>query len=102
MRCHGRTVDLGVRSRYHLLLTLARRRHDDAAGGVPAPACGWLCADDWPGDPGMAAPQLNLDVYRIRDQFSRAGVVDFANIIERRPLTRELRLGTANVSITPA
>jgi hypothetical protein len=48
----------------------------------------------------MAPPQLNIEVFRIRRQFAAAGVVDAANIVERRPRTRQLRIGTGRVSIT--
>jgi hypothetical protein len=44
-------------------------------------------------------PHLNLDVLRIRKQFSALGVVDAANIIERRPRTRQLRIGVSRISI---
>jgi hypothetical protein len=97
----GRAVAMGARSRHYLLLTLARRRLDDAKNGVPESACGWLCADDYPHDPTMSQHQLNLDVFRIRKQFAEAGVVDAAKIIERRPLTRLLRIGVASIEVVP-
>jgi hypothetical protein len=97
---NGRTIPIPVRARNYLLLTLARRRLEDARNGVPDAACGWICQDESPHDASMAPPQLNLDVYRLRKQFEAVGVVDPANIIERRPLTRELRIGTARLSIS--
>jgi hypothetical protein len=47
----------------------------------------------------MAPPQLNIDVHRIRKQFAEVGVLDAANIVERRPRTRQLRIGTGRLSI---
>jgi hypothetical protein len=47
----------------------------------------------------MAPPQLNLDVFRLRRQFAALGIVDAANIVERRPRTRQLRIGTARLQI---
>jgi hypothetical protein len=95
----GTTVNLGARARHYLLLTLARRRLDDARDGLPEAACGWMGQDESPHDPSMAPLQLNLDVFRIRRQFASAGVVDAANIIERRPLTKQLRIGTSKLSV---
>ena len=46
----------------------------------------------------MTPPQLNIDVFRIREQFAKAGVVDAAGIIERRP--GQLRVGTGRITIT--
>jgi hypothetical protein len=99
MSCGGKTVDMAARSHNYLLLTLARRRLGDAAAGQPETACGWIYQDDFAHDPMMAPAQLNIDVFRIRKQFAATGVVDAANIIERRPRTRQLRVGTGRVSI---
>ena len=62
--------------------------------------CGWLYQEDLAHDPTMAPPQLNIDVFRIRKQFAAIDVVDAANIVERRPRTRQLRLGTGRLSVT--
>ena len=99
MSCGGKTLDMGARTHNYLLLTLARCRLQDAAAGQPDTACGWIYQDDYAHDPMMAAQQLTLDVFRIRRQFSAAGVIDAANIIERRPRTRQLRIGTGRLSI---
>jgi hypothetical protein len=48
----------------------------------------------------MAPPQLNIDVFRIRKQFSLLGVIDAASIVERRPGTHQLRIGTGAITIT--
>lgn len=42
---------------------------------------------------------LNVEVYRIRKDFARAGVRDAAAVIERRRSSRQLRLGIARVTI---
>jgi len=95
----GKTVDMGARNHNYLLLTLARRRLAEAAEGLPETACGWIHHDELAHDPTMAPPQLNIDVFRIRRQFSALGVLDAANIVERRPRTRQLRVGTGLISI---
>ncbi len=98
--CAGSTIDMGTRTHNYLLLTLARRRAAEAAQGLDAPNCGWIDLDELTHDPAMAPPQLNIDVFRIRRQFAGAGVLDAAGIIERRPRTRQLRIGTGHISIT--
>jgi hypothetical protein len=99
MSCGGKTLDMSCRNHNYLLLTLARRRLEDAAAGHPETACGWVYQDDYAHDPMMASPQLNIDVFRIRRQFEAAGVPDAAHIIERRPRTRQLRIGTGRLTV---
>jgi hypothetical protein len=93
------TLDLGVRKHHYLLLTLARRRIKDVARRLPDSSCGWVDLDELSHDPTMAGPSLNLDVFRIREQFAAAGVIDAAGIIERRPRARQLRIGTGQLSV---
>jgi hypothetical protein len=94
----GREIDLGSRKHNYLLLTLARRRLGERAQGLPDTSCGWIDQEELAHDPSMAPPQLNIDVFRIREQFSKAGVLDAAGIVQRRP--GQLRFGTSRVSIT--
>jgi hypothetical protein len=94
----GRAIDMGSRRHNYLLLTLARRRLGERAQGLPDTSCGWIDQEELAHDPSMAPPQLNIDVFRIREQFSKAGVIDAAGIIERRP--GQLRFGTSRVSLT--
>jgi hypothetical protein len=98
-RCGGTSLDLGARTHNYLLLTLARRRLADAAEGTADTSCGWIYQEDLAHDPAMVPPQLNIDVFRIRRHFAAAGVLDAANIIERRPRTHQLRIGTGRLSI---
>jgi hypothetical protein len=44
--------------------------------------------------------QLTLDIYRARRQFADAGVVDSAQLVERRTSSRELRIGVESISIS--
>jgi hypothetical protein len=99
MTCGVSSFDMGARSHNYLLLTLARGRLEDANDGVAEATCGWIYQEDLAHDASMAPPQLNIDVFRIRKQFAALGVVDAANIIERRPRTRQLRIGTGHISI---
>jgi FHA domain len=95
-----RAHDLGARRHNFLLLTLARQRLADAAEGLQDTSCGWVDQDDLAHDPTMAPPQLNVDVFRIREQFAKLGVIDAASIVERRPQPRQLRIGTGLLVIT--
>jgi FHA domain len=97
--CGDRRMDLGGRAFHYLLLTLARHRLGDAAEGFPETSCGWVHVEELGRDPAMAPPRLNVDVHRIREHFGKHGVLDAAKIIERRQGSRELRIGTGNVSI---
>jgi hypothetical protein len=99
IRNGARAVDLGTRTVNDLLVTLARARLDDAKAGLPDAACGWVDSEELARDPSMAPPQLHVDVFRIRKHFAAHGVVDAANVIERRPRTRQLRVGIPAISI---
>ncbi len=99
MTCGSRVVDLGDRTHNYTLLTLARRRLKDVAAGFAETSCGWVEVETLARGPSMNAPRINLDVYRLRDQFLRAGVLDAPKIVERRMRPRQLRIGTGNISI---
>ncbi|MGD0675132.1 MAG: FHA domain-containing protein [Polyangiaceae bacterium] len=95
---HGRrSFDLGARQHHFILLTLARRRLEDAAHGGSGEACGWLDQEEVEHDPSMNGNRLNLAVHRIRKQFGELGVIDFGNIVQRR--VGQLRVGTPNITI---
>jgi hypothetical protein len=100
LRAGGVQREAGVRSFNYLLLTLARRRVHDMAEGYPDGECGWIEYDEIDHDPSMAPPQLNLDVFRIRKHFAKLGITDASRIIERRPRTRQLRIGTSSITIS--
>lgn len=99
MTCGGRSFDLGARSHNYLLLTLARRRLEDSAEGHPETSCGWVYQEDLAAGLDAGTSQVNLEVYRLRQQFGGLGVVDAANIVERRPRTRQLRIGTPHLVV---
>lgn len=98
-RCSGRSVDLGSRSHYYLLLTLARLRLEDLQRGVPEPLCGWTYQDELLRALNVPQTQLNIDVFRVRKQLAAAGFVDAARAVERRPSTRQLRVGVSKLQI---
>jgi hypothetical protein len=95
----GRTIDLRSRNHNYLLLTLARARMKDREEGVAGPSCGWLHHDDLIRDAPSELSHLNLEVYRLRKHFLRAGVTDGASIIERRPGAGQLRIGSDRLTV---
>lgn len=87
-------VALGARSHHYMLLLLARRRQADRDNpdlGVTEE--GWLYTDELCDMLGCDAKHLNIQVFRVRQQLAQAGIDNAAEIIERRPSTRSLRLG---------
>jgi hypothetical protein len=83
-----------------LLLTLARSRLQDQANPeLPETSHGWIEQARLLRMLATNLPQLSLDIYRARRQFADAGVVDSAQIIERRASSRELRMGVSQLHI---
>lgn len=94
------TIDLGSRTHHYLLLTLARMRLKDAATGLPSTAAGWMYQDDLVEQLHTSPAQLNVEVFRIRQQFASLNLRDAATIIERRPRARQLRIGVQELEIS--
>ena len=95
----GETVDLGSRSHNYVLLLLARERLAEAARGVAESACGWMDQEQLLRALRSRAERLNIDIFRIRKQFDAIGVLDAASIVERRPGTKQLRIGAGSITI---
>lgn len=98
-QCAGTTFELGSRGHNYLLLTLARQRLTDAAQGLPEDSCGWVYLEDLAHDPSLAPPHLNVEVYRLRKHMARMGIIDGAKIVERRPRTKQIRIGSGALRI---
>lgn len=99
VRTPRRNTSLGSRAHHYLLLTLARHRIQDQAAGHAASACGWIYVEDLLRDLRVTPEQLNLEVFRVREQFGALGLSDPAGVIERRPRTRQLRVGIADLRV---
>jgi hypothetical protein len=98
-RENGDRIDLGTRNFNYALLVLARQRLLDAAEGALDSACGWMYQDELLEGLKISSERLNIDIYRIRSHFACMGVTDAAKIVERRPRTRQLRIGMSALSI---
>ncbi len=94
-----RRVSLGSRSHNYLMLTLARRLLADRAAALPEASCGWMDKDELADGFKITPPQVDGEVFRIRKHFSQHGLAESTTIIERRPRTKQIRLGIAQVRI---
>ena len=88
------------RAFHHVLLTLARERLRDRDLGRPAPDQGWIYMDAFLRMVGMEPEPLNVAICRARKELaSHFGIADAGMVIERRPASRQIRLGTDKVEI---
>jgi hypothetical protein len=90
---------LGTRSHNYLLLTLARRRLADKAEGFLDSVCGWIYQEDLLRALSTTHLQLNVDICRIRKHFAAVGLKETACIVERRPRTKQIRIGVADLVV---
>ncbi len=94
----GRTIDLKARAHHYPLLLLARARLADHE--LPPEQQGWVHQDELLRQLRGDSNRLHIDIYRIRRQLAEAGVADAAQIVARRPGTRQLRIGASRLEIT--
>ncbi len=97
--CGAERVDFEIRAHHYPLLLLARRRLADRRAGLSEADQGWTALDDLLRMLNMGESHLNISIHRARTQLSRAGVVDAASLIERKPRTRRVRIGVADFDI---
>jgi hypothetical protein len=97
----GRTVKLPARTHNYLLFVLARARlADRARSEVPEAEAGWMNLDDLLDMLRMNDNTLNVAICRARKDLAQAEVLHAAELIERQPTQRRLRLGVRNIEIT--
>lgn len=92
-----RSFDFGSRAFHYVLLTLARLRLRD--GDLPPASAGWVAQDELLRLLHFGPERLNLDIFRSRRQFGAVGFLPATGIVERRPASREVRLGVADIVI---
>jgi hypothetical protein len=91
---------LPPRAHHYTLLTLARARlRDEAAPDLAEPQRGWVLVDDLCRSLAMDENRLNVEIFRIRQDFVTVGLADATSVVQRRRGSRLLRLGTARLSI---
>ncbi|HEY3500490.1 MAG TPA: FHA domain-containing protein [Polyangiaceae bacterium] len=95
-----RKIPLRPRAHTYLLLTLARLRvQDQADASISQASHGWVYQEELLKMLATSPTQLAVDIYRARKQFSEVGVVDAAQVVERRPTTHELRIGVPKLAV---
>ncbi|HEY6461239.1 MAG TPA: FHA domain-containing protein [Polyangiaceae bacterium] len=91
----GRTISLGARSAFYLLLTLARVRLGHTLPKNERSEDGWVFVTTLEQMLGATREQINVDVCRVRQALREHGVSDPAAIVERR--RNLLRIGTSSI-----
>jgi hypothetical protein len=79
----------------HLLAFLARSVRADAAQGVPPGEVGWRYSDEVSKALTVDPNALNLLVHRARQDVAKFGIEDPAALIQRRNMTKQMRIGIA-------
>lgn len=91
---------LAHRSHSYLLLLLARVRLDDQQSETTTSAeQGWIETKELASMMRSSNEQVNLWIWRAREQFERVSADLASRLVERRPTLGLLRLGVGNVSI---
>ena len=95
----GNETLLPARSSHYMLLTLARARIADAQRGLASEEQGWLYASQLADMLRYTAERLNLEIFRARSLMAKLGFTDSTQLIERRTVSRQLRIGIARLHI---
>ena len=88
------------RAHHYTWLTLARARlRDEEEAKLPEPSRGWIAVDDLCRMLAMDENKLNVEVFRIRQDFGALQVQNATAIVERRKGVRQVRLGNPRVTL---
>lgn len=87
------------RAYHEMLLILAEERLRSLEQGASEMEQGWIHNDELCRRVAGDMSKINVDVFRARQQLDQLGIIDAHRIVERRSSTRQLRFGTALVSI---
>jgi len=87
------------RAYHELLLVLAEARIESQVAGIAEVEQGWLHTDELCRRIAGDISKVNVDVFRARQQLDQLGVLESHRIVERRPITRQARIGTSRVEI---
>ena len=94
-------TEIPARTHHYMLLLLARARLTDRGEGLTTGEAGWLYSQQLCQMLRADQYQLNVLVHRARRQFSRLDEVSAGQLIERRRLTQQLRIGIDHLTIEP-
>lgn len=87
------------RAHHYTLLTLVRARLREDAALREEARRGWVAVEELCRALAMDEARLNVEVYRIRQDFSALGLLGAAGVIERRRGSRQLRFAVPRVSV---
>lgn len=93
----GEQQVLPVRSSHYLLVLLARIRLGEHA--LRESEQGWVEREELCRMLRTDTNKLNVDIHRVRKQFSALRIQDAATVVERRPGTGLVRLGVPSVEV---
>jgi hypothetical protein len=94
-------LDMQARAHHYPLLILARRRLADQRAGLAEADQGWILLHELTSALRMDESHLNICIHRARTQLGKLGVADAAGLVERRPGTKQVRLGVARLELVP-
>ena len=91
---------LKPRAHHLLLAALAEVRVADRDNpNLSEAEAGWVHREDLCRELGVGTERLRLDVYRIRKDLAAADIQGAGNIVERRAVTGQMRLGIKHVTL---
>ncbi len=94
------TLALAPSVHWYTVLLLARARVEDAADpSAPEREHGWRYRDAFCQGLRTSPQKLNVDIHRLRRMLARAGIVDGATLVERRPSSVQIRLGVGAIEL---
>jgi hypothetical protein len=99
LQANGKTVSLGERIHHYTLVTLARKRQQDAAKDVAAASQGWIDLEELARMLGVEPSYVNIQIFRAKHQILSAlpECADGPPLVERR--RGSLRFGDYRVEI---
>lgn len=100
LQAPGKELALGSRAHHFALLALSRAwlSDEDAAGGER----GWVYQDELAKQLGIEMSLLHIHIHRARRQLMEAEILNAAAIVQRRPASGQIRIGTPRVTVCSA
>ncbi|MFK7927307.1 MAG: FHA domain-containing protein [Myxococcota bacterium] len=94
-----KSTALKPRAHHYLLLTLARQRLQDRASGIAESEAGWVATEQLEKMLRASSNQIYVTIHRIRKEFHQFSLLDASEIVQRRPTTRQVRIGVTTMSV---
>ncbi len=100
LQAPGKELPLGSRSHHFALLALSRAWLDDPDS--PSGERGWVYQDELAKQLGIEMSLLHIHIHRARRQLMDAEILNAAAIVQRRPASGQIRIGTPGVVVSSA